>query len=185
MEVWLYQFSLSLGQVEREIIGPIWLFIQLSNASKNVMKVLSQSPFICSKSTIRTMYEICSELTIKAPNRRHWHRPGVFIVDFDEQISHFNIVYPLLTLNKWMPAGIDPVFLSLQIQWLRSGYINQKFLNNLNIFKQISAPVLSDQVDCLIGKSRGNLHLFSSNISVIDPKNNFRFQWWCKVHAFC
>ena len=29
-----------------------------------------------------TRYEICSKLTIKAPERRHWRRSGVFIVDW-------------------------------------------------------------------------------------------------------
>ena len=27
--------------------------------------------------------EICSKLTIKTPKRRHWHRSGVFIVNFE------------------------------------------------------------------------------------------------------
>ena len=29
----------------------------------------------------RTKCEICSKLTIKTPERRHWHRSGVFIVN--------------------------------------------------------------------------------------------------------
>ena len=37
---------------------------------------------------IRTRGEICSKLTMKTPDRRHWHRSGVFIVNF-EHISHF------------------------------------------------------------------------------------------------
>ena len=28
-------------------------------------------------------YEICSNLTIKTPERRHWRRSGVFIVNFE------------------------------------------------------------------------------------------------------
>ena len=35
----------------------------------------------------RKMCEICSKLTIKTPERRQWHRSGVFIVNF-EHISH-------------------------------------------------------------------------------------------------
>ena len=35
----------------------------------------------------RTRYEVCSKLTIKTPERRQWHRPGIFIVNF-EHISH-------------------------------------------------------------------------------------------------
>ena len=35
----------------------------------------------------RTRHEICSKLTIKTPERRHWLRSVVFIVDF-EHMSH-------------------------------------------------------------------------------------------------
>ena len=35
----------------------------------------------------RTRCEICSKLTIKTPERRHWRHSGVFIVNF-EHISH-------------------------------------------------------------------------------------------------
>ena len=44
--------------------------------------------------------EIRSQLTIKAQEeRRHWRRSGVFIVNF-ERISHFALVFPLLTLSR-------------------------------------------------------------------------------------
>ena len=55
------------------------------------------------------MCEICSKLTIKTPERRHWRRFGVFIINF-EDISQLVLVFPLLTLNKWTPAG--------WIQWI-------------------------------------------------------------------
>ena len=35
----------------------------------------------------------------KTPERRHWRRSDVFIVNF-EYISHFFLVFLLLTLNK-------------------------------------------------------------------------------------
>ena len=38
------------------------------------------------------------KLTIRTPERRHWRRSGVFIVNF-EQISHFVLVFLLLTLR--------------------------------------------------------------------------------------
>ena len=47
----------------------------------------------------RTRCEICSKLTINTPERRHWPRSGVFIVNF-EHISHLVLVFLLLTLNK-------------------------------------------------------------------------------------
>ena len=43
-------------------------------------------------------------LTINTPEQDHWRRSGVFIVNF-EQNSHIILVFPLLTLNKKMPAG--------------------------------------------------------------------------------
>ena len=46
----------------------------------------------------RTRCEICSTLTIKIPERRHWDRSGIFIVNF-EHISHLVLVFLLLTLN--------------------------------------------------------------------------------------
>ena len=52
----------------------------------------------------RTRCEKYSKLTIKTPDQRHWHRSGVFIANF-EHISHFDLVFLLLTLNMYLPAG--------------------------------------------------------------------------------
>ena len=48
---------------------------------------------------IRTRCEICSKVTIKTPEQRHWRRSGVFIVNF-EHISHLVLVFLLLTLSR-------------------------------------------------------------------------------------
>ena len=56
---------------------------------------------------IRKSCEISSKLTIKTPDRRHWRRTGVFIVDF-EHISHLYVLFSFLTLNKSMLARILP-----------------------------------------------------------------------------
>ena len=59
----------------------------------------------CSKLTIETLEqgvkygEICSKLTIKAPERRHWGCSDVFIVNF-EHISHLFVVFLLLNLSR-------------------------------------------------------------------------------------
>ena len=45
-----------------------------------------------------TRGEICSELTIKTPERRQWRRFGVFIVNF-EHISHLVLEFLLLPLS--------------------------------------------------------------------------------------
>ena len=47
----------------------------------------------------RTIFEICSKLIIKTPERHHWRCSGVVIVNF-KQISHIVPVFILLTLNK-------------------------------------------------------------------------------------
>ena len=47
----------------------------------------------------RTRCEICSKLIIKTPERRHWRRSSVFIVNF-EHISHLVLVFLLLTLSR-------------------------------------------------------------------------------------
>ena len=56
----------------------------------------------------RTRCEICSKLTIKTPERRHWRCCGVFIVDF-EHISHLVLVFPSLILVNvdWLKSMID------------------------------------------------------------------------------
>ena len=53
----------------------------------------------------RTKCGICSKLTIKTPEGRHWRRFGVFIVNF-EHISCLVLVFLLLTLNMYMPTGV-------------------------------------------------------------------------------
>ena len=47
----------------------------------------------------RTMGEICSNLTINIEEWSHWHRSGVFVVNF-EYVSDIVLLWPLLTLNK-------------------------------------------------------------------------------------
>ena len=47
----------------------------------------------------KTRCEMCSKLTLKIPERRHWRRSGVGIVNF-ELISHLDLVFLLLTLSR-------------------------------------------------------------------------------------
>ena len=47
----------------------------------------------------RARCEICSKLTIKTPEQRHWRCSCVFIVNF-EYISHLVLVFRLLTLSR-------------------------------------------------------------------------------------
>ena len=52
----------------------------------------------------RKRCDICSKLTIKTPEQRHWRRSDVFIVNF-ERISYLFLLFLLLNLNKLMLAG--------------------------------------------------------------------------------
>ena len=74
-----------------------------------------------------TRCETSSKLTIKTPERRHWRRPDVFIVNF-EHVSHLVLVFLLLTLDRQMPAGMKsqiPQILKHYIPW----YIQINLLN--------------------------------------------------------
>ena len=62
------------------------------------------SRHIVNTGNTRTMCEIFFKLTTKTLERWQWRRFGVFTVNF-EQISHIALVFPLLNLNKYMPAG--------------------------------------------------------------------------------
>ena len=55
--------------------------------------------FKVNNGNIRARCEICSKLTIKTGERRHWCRSGVFNVNF-EHISHLVVVFLLLTLSR-------------------------------------------------------------------------------------
>ena len=67
---------------------------------------------------------------MKAPEQRQWHPSGVFIVNF-EHISHLVLVFLLLTLNRKMPAGINPKMIPLRtcFAWQRNFDVISQFLN--------------------------------------------------------
>ena len=56
--------------------------------------------FKVNKKDTRKTCKICSKLTMKTPERRHLHRSGVFIVNF-EHISHLFLVF-LLFISCWI-----------------------------------------------------------------------------------
>ena len=66
----------------------------------------TQLAITCSNLTTETIKQgvKCSKLAIKIPERRHWRRSGIFIVNF-EHILHIVLVFLLLTLSRQMPAG--------------------------------------------------------------------------------
>ena len=81
----------------------------------------------------RTRCDICSKLTIKRPERHHWRRSGVFIINF-EHISLLVLVFLLLTGSRYMPAG----YVYVHVYIWESGGLNlrKRFLLKLmeNIF---------------------------------------------------
>ena len=54
---------------------------------------------------IRIKCEICSKLTVKTPERPHWHRSGVFIGNF-EHISQCSSVY-IVNFEHVIPGSED------------------------------------------------------------------------------
>ena len=68
--------------------------------------------------------EICSKLTIKTPERRQWRRCSVSVFNF-EHISHFHLVFLLLTLNKLL----FPERAALRFSFLKKDRILGKYLN--------------------------------------------------------
>ena len=80
------------------------LLFELKGSINNGLR--TQPVFTCSKLTIETLEQLCSKLTIKAAERRQWHRSDVFIVKF-EHISHLVLVFLLLSLNMKLPTELS------------------------------------------------------------------------------
>ena len=58
----------------------------------------TQQTFACLKSTTKTKFEICSQITIKILERHHWHRSNVFILNLVQLLQLFLVLH-LITLN--------------------------------------------------------------------------------------
>ena len=79
----------------------------------------------------RTRCEICSKLTMKTPEKRQWHRSGVFIVNF-EDISHLFLVFLLLTLNMYRAYSAIVAHMRLPFFEIFSNFV--QFWPNFQIF---------------------------------------------------
>ena len=118
-------FNLFLVLLWRKSLWPMWskFWRKLENAYSYTVGIymfkvnnryIRTRCEICSKLTIKRpeQRQICSKLTMKTPERRHWRRSNVFIVNFNifgvvvffianfEHISHFVLVFILLTLGR-------------------------------------------------------------------------------------
>ena len=96
-------------EILRNLFGRFIVLVKVSGNPTNSTKCTRSNPagiylFKVNNRNTRTRCEICSRLTIKTPERRHWHRSGVFIVNF-ELVSHLVLVFLLLTLNIQLPVG--------------------------------------------------------------------------------
>ena len=52
-----------------------------------------------------TIFEICSKVTIKTPERQHWRRSSEIIIDFNK-ILDIVLVFPPFTLNRYAIKGL-------------------------------------------------------------------------------
>ena len=63
------------------------------------------------------MYERCSKLPIKKPERRQWSRSGGFIVSFEHILQL--VLFLLLTLNMQMLIGKE-----IKQNWTETNLLN-------------------------------------------------------------
>ena len=77
-----------------------------------------------------SMYKICSKLVIKTPDQCYWRCSGAFIFDF-EQFSYIFLVFPILALNKQIPAWyhVNYWFKSLQSTAAAKNKSNERIEN--------------------------------------------------------
>ena len=85
-------------------LGEITVFYTAKDSKAGSFQASIYLPKVNNRNTW-TLCEICSKLTIKTPERHHSPHSGIFIVNF-EQISHIILMFLLLTLSKWMLAGL-------------------------------------------------------------------------------
>ena len=61
----------------------------LVSASQSLLNTAGNYMFKVNNRNTVTRCEIYSELTIKIPERRHWHRSGTFVVNFEQLWTYF------------------------------------------------------------------------------------------------
>ena len=107
----------------------LWeLFLHYYTISIYLLKVNNANP--------RTMCKTCSKLTIKAPERRHWRRSGVFIVNF-EQVLHTVLVFLVFDFEKINAIWILTL-LKFLFTWKKLATNFKAYIHYLNITSNIS-----------------------------------------------
>ena len=72
--------------------------------------------------------EVCSKLTIKTPEKHHWHCSGIFIGNFELILHHFLVFLLLFWTSKcWLGSKFDVIFdwhceINLVLKSLKSAY---------------------------------------------------------------
>ena len=94
---WLTQITCTCFKATALLLNVHWrCFVDF------ILCLTEQYMFKGNNKRIRLICWMCSKLKIKAV----WHRSDVFIVDFDHS-QHINIVFILLTLNKYLSVGCE------------------------------------------------------------------------------
>ena len=116
-------------------------FSSLKNLYLNELLPVNKYSLKVNNKDTRKRSEICSKLTIRKPERRHWPCSGFFIVNF-EHISHLLLV--LLLLNK-----VNVRYHLLRRRGLKSAFVlsSSVVLLALNIhfssdYRKVEAPVV-------------------------------------------
>ena len=68
-------FSCEFYEISKKTLFYIIPLVAASAATTDLLKI--------NNGNTRLITQICSKLRIKSPERRHWHHPGVFIVNFE------------------------------------------------------------------------------------------------------
>ena len=91
-------YVINFVRLVRELaINSEFFYEDFSQLGKSIRKLTIDLPEkLLSK---HLLYETCSKLTIKRPERRQRRHSGLFFVN-SEQISYIVLVFTLLTLNK-------------------------------------------------------------------------------------
>ena len=81
--------SVTLKEIGKAAIIAVFIrnFLKENNLMtvKNIFIQVDIYIFKVNNRKTRTRSEICSKITIKMPERRHWRRSGVFIVNFEQR----------------------------------------------------------------------------------------------------
>ena len=90
----------------------------------------------------KTMCEICSKLTIKAPERPQWRCSGVFIVNFEQLNAGWGLLWMYVFVNKTLAVGTYQSFFLVYIYVIyTSCYIFLPIYLSVSIYLSIDLSI--------------------------------------------